>query len=255
MQISAFIITFNEAKNLPRCLASLQGLVDEVVVVDSESQDQTLDIAERAGARVFTRPWAGFVAQKNFAAGQCRYPWVLSIDADEEVSPELKRALLEIKPRLGPPAEGAAFAYAMPRCVFYEGRWIRHGDWYPDYVTRLYFKEACTFKGGEVHESLHYPGELARLKGDLHHYSFVDKADHLERLRKYSALWAKGKFAAGKKAGFFAPWSRSAFRFVRGFLLRRGFMEGKVGLQIAAYCAYDVWLKYRLLQKLNRKGS
>ena len=247
--LSVFIITLNEESNLPRCLASLEGIADEIVVVDSNSKDSTREIAVRAGAKVVEHAWAGFVGQKNFAIEQCTHDWALSIDADEEISPELRASLLKLKAELNsPPAPGEPFAYAMPRRVWYIDRWIWHGDWYPDYVIRLFYRPECRFQGGAVHESLHFPGDVGRMTGDLLHYTYKDRADHLQRVKHYSGLWASGQRAAGKRAGPLAPYGRALFRFIRFYLLRRGFLDGRRGLQIASICSYEVWLKYSQLR-------
>lgn len=253
--LSVFIITLNEESNLPRCLASLEGIADEIVVVDSESVDRTREIAEAAGAKVIVHPWAGFVGQKNFAIEQCRHDWALSIDADEEISPELRASLLKLKAELSAqPMEGQSFAYAMPRRVWYIDRWIWHGDWYPDYVIRLFYRPKCRFKGGAVHESLEYPGQLGRVSGDLLHYTYKDREDHLARVRHYSQLWARGQWESGKRVGALAPYGRAFFRFIRNYLLRRGFLDGRRGLQIASICSYEVWLKYRHLSRKKPAG-
>jgi len=255
MPISACVITFNEEKNLSRCLDSLEGLVDEVVVVDSESSDGTRKLAEEAGARVVVQPWLGFVGQRNFALEQCRFDWIFSIDADEEVSAELRATLLDLKPRLGVPSEGETFAFALPRRVWYLNRWIWHGVWYPDYVIRLFYKPACRFGGGDVHETLIHPGKAERVTGDLLHFTYADRADHLARVQKYSMLWARSKFAQGKRSGALSCVSRPLFRFLWAYFVRAGFLDGWRGLQIAVICSYEVWLKYRFLRVLSRGGS
>lgn len=252
MKVSAFIITLNEEANLARCLESLDGLADEMVVVDSGSADRTRSIAGALGARVIERPWDGFVGQKNFALAQCRHEWAFSIDADEEVSPELRSELKELLPRLKEGTAQDIWAYAVPRLVRYRGKWIRHGDWYPDYVTRLVYKSKARFSGGQVHERLEHPGRTRRLKHPLYHYTYQDEADHLERLRKYSTLWAQSKFAEGKRASRLAPYWRAGFRFGRALLLKQGFLDGPLGCRIAALCSYEVYLKYKKLHELSR---
>jgi glycosyltransferase involved in cell wall biosynthesis len=253
MKLSAFIITLNEAENIERCLRSLQGLVDEIVVVDSGSDDGTRAIATQLGAKVLQEPWQGFVGQKNFALQQCTHDWVLSIDADEEVSPPLRAEIAALKPRLAARAEQENIrAYAVPRRVWYRGRWILHGDWNPDYVTRLFLRSRGQFAGGEVHEAVQVEGETRRLQGLLWHYTYRDEADHLARLEKYSTLWARSKFRDGKRAGAPAPYFRSAVRFVRALVLKRGFLDGRVGWRIAQLSAREVFLKYSKLRCLQK---
>ena len=250
MKISACLITLNEESNLRRCLQSCAGLVDEMVVVDSGSSDGTETIAREFGVRWVHQDWLGFVGQKNHVLGLASHPWVLSIDADEEISPELAQEIARIK-QTGAPDN--VTGYSMPRCVLYEGRWIRHGDWYPDRLTRLYRKTGARFAGGKVHERLEVSaGRVESLRGDLFHYSFKDAADHWARCQKYARLWAETQHEAGRTFGPFAPWSRSAFRWLRGYWLRGGFLDGPQGWRIARMNAREVFLKHRLLQQMRR---
>ena len=250
MKISACLITLNEESNLRRCLQSCAGLVDEMVVVDSGSSDGTETIAREFGVRWVHQDWLGFVGQKNHVLGLATHPWVLSIDADEEISPVLAQEIARIK-QTGAPDNVAG--YSMPRCVLYEGRWIRHGDWYPDRLTRLFRKTGARFAGGKVHERLELAGGRGvSLRGDLFHYSFKDAADHWARCQKYAQLWAETQYEAGRTFGPFAPWSRSAFRWLRGYWLRGGFLDGPQGWRIARMNAREVFLKHRLLQQMRR---
>ena len=172
------------------------------------------------------------------------------VDADEEISPVLAQEIARIK-QTGAPDNVAG--YSMPRCVLYEGRWIRHGDWYPDRLTRLFRKTGARFVGGKVHERLELAGGRGvSLRGDLFHYSFKDAADHWARCQKYAQLWAETQYEAGRTFGPFAPWSRSAFRWLRGYWLRGGFLDGPQGWRIARMNAREVFLKHRLLQQMRR---
>ena len=250
MKISACLITLNEESNLRRCLQSCAGLVDEMVVVDSGSSDATETIAREFGVRWMHQDWLGFVGQKNHVLGLATHPWVLSIDADEEISPMLAQEIARIK-QTGAPDNVAG--YSMPRCVLYEGRWIRHGDWYPDRLTRLFRKTGARFAGGKVHERLELAGGRGvSLRGDLFHYSFKDASDHWARCQKYAQLWAETQYEAGRTFGPFAPWSRSVFRWLRGYWLRGGFLDGPQGWRIARMNAREVFLKHRLLQQMRR---
>ena len=255
-RISAFIIALNEEENLARCLLSLQGWTDEIVLVDARSADATRDVAEKFGARVFVRDWPGFVAQKNFALEQCAHNWVFSIDADEEVSPELRAELEALRPQLEERrARENIVAYLIPRLVRYEGRWIRHGDWYPDYVPRLFYKPDARFAGGAVHERVEYSGASAKLRYPLFHYTYRDAADHRARIEKYVALWAQSQLENGRRAGAFSPCVRAAVRFVRAYVLKRGFLDGVLGWRIACLSAREVFLKYRTLRRLQSGRS
>ena len=249
MKISFCIITLNEEENLGRCLASCAPLADEIVIVDSGSTDGTEQIARQYGARFIHQDWLGYVGQKNLALDLAQHEWVFSIDADEELSSELTREIAALK-QSGPPADVAGFS--MPRCVFYEGRWIRHGDWYPDRLVRFFQRSRARFTGGKVHERLEVAGRIERLRSDLHHYSFRDAADHWARCQKYARLWAEMHYEQGKRANALAPVTRAAFKWVRNYILRGGFLDGPQGWRIARICAREVHMKYSLLRQLRR---
>jgi glycosyltransferase involved in cell wall biosynthesis len=251
MKISFCIITLNEEKNLPRCLASCAGLADEIIVLDSGSKDATGAVARQFSARFEHQDWLGFVGQKNQALARASHEWIFSLDADEALSPELRAEILALKKN--PPA-GDIAGFEMPRCVFYEGRWIRHGDWYPDRLIRLFRRGRGRFVGRRVHERLEISGRIESLPGELQHYSFSGQADHWRRGRFYARLWAREKFESGKTAGRFLPALHAAFRWLRGYILRGGFLDGPQGWHIAFICARETYLKYRLLRGLNRGG-
>ena len=250
MKITVGVITLNEESNLGRCLESVSGIADEILVVDSGSTDRTQAIAEKHGARWHMIPWEGYVQQKNHVLRLASHPWVLSLDADEALSAELRQEILEIKTAGSISQETSGFS--MPRCVWYEDRWIRHGDWYPDRLTRLFRREHAEFVGGRVHERLSLEGNVHRLRHDLLHYSFVSAEDHLARCQRYARLWAEDRRDQCRRCGPFAPELHAAFRWFRAYLLRGGFLDGRVGLKIANLSAYEVFLKYSLLRKLNR---
>lgn len=252
VKITFGIITFNEEKNLERCLASLHPLADEILVVDSCSTDSTRAIAKAFAVNWHEIPWPGYVQQKNNVLRLATHEWIFSIDADEALSPELFREIKELKAR-GIPANIQGFS--MPRCVRYENRWIRHGDWYPDRLIRLFKRTAGRFTGGQVHERLELDGNVAALQGDIEHYSFEHAQDHQQRCQKYARLWAEDKFAAGRSSQWFTPYLHSGFRWFRGFILRGGFLDGRRGLQIARMSAYEVFLKYTLLREFSVRAA
>jgi glycosyltransferase involved in cell wall biosynthesis len=252
VKISFCIITLNEAENLPRCLASCADLADEIVVLDSGSTDSTERIARQFGARWEVQGWPGYVAQKNKLLSFARNKWVFSIDADEELSPELRGEIRALKSSEPPEAVSG---YSMPRCVFFEGRWIRHGNWYPDRLTRLFRKHRAQFAGGKVHERLNVTGKIVRLRGELHHYSFRDAEDHWKRCQKYAKLWAETRHEEGKSAGMLTPYVRATVRWLRGYFIKAGFLDGKQGLRIANVCAREVFLKYKLLREMCAQRS
>lgn len=250
MKISFCIITLNEEENLPRCLKSCADLADEILVLDSGSTDATEKVARKFGARWLHQDWLGYVGQKNKALSLATHPWVFSIDADEELSPELQNEIQLF--RDVEPADDRS-GFSVPRCVFYEGKWIRHGDWYPDRLVRLFRRDRAKFSGGKVHERLEVSGRIVPLHGELHHYSFRDAADHWARCQKYAQLWAETQIENGATTTALASYGHAAFRWLRGYVLRRGFLDGAQGWRIALFSAGEVFLKYRLLRKLARK--
>jgi glycosyltransferase involved in cell wall biosynthesis len=250
MRITLCVITLNEEANLRRCLSSASEVVEEILIVDSGSTDRTAEIAGEFGARWVSIPWEGYVRQKNHLIRLAATPWILLLDADEALSPELRREILELR-EVGFGANSGCVGFSMPRCVNYEGRWIRRGDWYPDRLIRLFSREHAHFEGGRVHERLVVPGQILRLSGEIQHYSYIDRNDHLNRCVKYAGLRARDMYEAGRRVWALTPILRSAFRFVRGYLLRGGFLDGEKGLWIAWMSAYEVFLKYRMLIEMS----
>ena len=248
MKLSLGIITLNEENNLARCLESCQGVVDEIVILDSGSSDGTEAIARRYNALWHVEPWPGFVAQKNRLLQIMNSEWVLCLDADEALSKELKQEIVGLKTSL---TESTAAGYSMPRVVCYEGRWIRHGDWYPDRLVRLFKRSQGRFAGGKVHERLEITGQIIPLQSELEHYSFTGLQDHWQRCQTYARLWAESARDAGKRAKPWHPHTHALFRFIRGFVLRRGFLDGTLGLRIALLSAAEVYLKYKLLRDIQ----
>lgn len=251
---SLYIITHNEAANIERCLKSTFGIVDEVIIIDSGSTDATCEIARNYGAKVLLHPWEGYVAQRNFALSQCSQDWVLTLDADEELSPELVEELQSLKSQLKILLEQGTVAYAMPRRVFYRGQWIVHGDWVPDYVTRLFRRDKAQYTGGMVHESAQIDGKTVRLSAPIFHYTYRDRADHLARIEKYSSLWAQSQLMQGRKVTAAAPLLRGVTRFIRSAFFKKGILQGALGWDIARLGAYEVWLKYHKLYDLQKKS-
>ena len=257
MKITVGIITLNEEANLERCLNSVTELADEILIVDSGSRDGTQEIAHKFKARWENHPWQGYVKQKNYVLDKATHPWILSLDADEALSPELKNELIKIKQTASLQdsfnESKAVSGYSMPRCVCYEGKWIRHGDWYPDRLTRFFLRDKARFVGGKVHERLELKGLVHKLNGEIEHYSFRDAADHFARCLKYARLWAEDRAEKGKKCSIFSPFLHAGFRWLRSFIFRRGFLDGKLGLRISNFAAYEVFLKYSLLLKLKKE--
>jgi glycosyltransferase involved in cell wall biosynthesis len=245
--ITATIITLNESANLAAALDSVQW-ADEIIVVDAESTDDTVEIARRYTDRVIVRPWPGYVEQKNFAASQARHEWIFSLDADERVTPELAteiRRLLDT----GPTAPG----YRMPRVSHYLGRWIRSTDWYPDYQMRLYDRRRAKWTGRYVHESVQMDGPPGRLSGELQHVPYRDVSHHLDTIDRYSSLAARQMFEDGRRTGPFGIVMHADAAFLRNYLLRGGIKDGAVGLIVSLLNSYYVAMKFVKLWELEKK--
>lgn len=247
MKITATVITFNEEHNIGKALESLSW-ADEIVVVDSESTDNTIEIARRFTDRVYIRPWPGYSAQKNFAADQALNDWIFSLDADERVSTELASAIQRIESSDAPePA-----AYEMARLTFYLGRWIKHSGWHPDYKLRLYHRKRASWQGDYVHETLRANGRIERITGDILHYSVRDASEHHSRMDRYTTLAAEQLLSQGKRASFLTLLFSPAAVFVRSYLLRLGILDGIPGLAIARFAAHYDFLKNLKLWERTR---
>ncbi len=247
--LSVAIITHNEEHNLPRTLASVD-FAQEIIVVDSGSTDRTVEIAESYGAKVIHRKWAGFASQKNFAIAQCTGIWVLSLDADEELSPELRTQLRRLLPT-NPPAD----AYYLKRRNLFLDRWIRHGGFYPDSKLRLFrrstanFSNAPRFEERPVHETIVFNGESSSLDYDLIHHAYPTLESYIEHMDRYSSLGASILVKQGRVSNSLAAFYWNIFlvpslEFLKNFVLRLGFLDGREGLMLHLYHATYVSWKY-----------
>jgi glycosyltransferase involved in cell wall biosynthesis len=243
-RLSACLITLNEEDNLPRALASLNEIVDEIVIVDSGSTDRTEAIAREHGAVFVTHAFGGYADQRNFAASCASNEWVLVVAPDEEISGELRIALLSWKKR---PAE--ASVYEMARCAWYLGKWIHHSGWYPDWQRRLYRKNAAKYTG-LIHEALRFEGKPGRIAGDLLHYTVRTFTEHEAKVEQYSTLAAQQLLEEGKRNWRAAVWLATPWSFFQNFVLRGGFLDGYRGALISQMAARTVRLKYQKLGKL-----
>lgn len=243
-RLSACLITLNEEHNLPRVLKSLEGIADEVVVVDSGSTDGTAEIAREHGAQFFERAWTNYSEQKNYAAEHATNDWVLSLDADEEVSCVLQTSLLEWKKH-----EPAFSVYEVARKTWYLGAWIEHSGWYPDFQRRLYRRDAAIF-AGIIHEALRFDGAPGRLYGDLLHYTVRSLAEHEANVEKYTTLAARQMFESGKRTWKGALWLGTPWSWFQNFFLRGGILDGHRGALISRMAARSVRLKYAKLGRL-----
>ncbi len=248
-KVTVTLITRNEAANIAAALASV-AWADEVVVVDSESSDETAAMARQAGARVEIRAWPGYSDQKNYAASIAGNDWILSLDADERVTPALAD---EIKAVLS--GEPARRGYRVPRVSHYLGRWIRGTDWYPDYQLRLYDRRAGRWNGRVVHESVALDGEPGVLRQDLEHYPYRDISHHLATIDRYTTLAAGQMRANGKVPSIAAVALHPPFAFLRNYLLRGGFRNGSAGFTVSVLNSYYVFLKLAKAREPGTDGS
>jgi glycosyltransferase involved in cell wall biosynthesis len=239
-RVSCTIICYDEAESIRDALESVRWC-DEIVVVDSFSHDCTVEICREYTDRIFQRAWPGFVEQKAFALAQARYPWVLNLDADERVSPELRR---EIETVLRAPA---ADGYYVPRLVYYLGRWWRRGGWYPDYRLRLFRRDRVAWGGVDPHEKVILHGRSARLRAPLLHYTYRDVADHVATINGFTGVAARELLLRGRRASLADLILRPLWRFLRFYVLRLGFTEGLAGLFVAQSAAFYVFAKYAKL--------
>jgi len=243
-KLSVTIITLNEENNIRDALESVRW-ADEIVVVDSGSTDKTVDICREYTDKVFYNQWPGHISQKNIAIDKASHQWILSIDADERVTPDLAT---EIKEVLKAPK---AAAYAVPRHVFYLGRWIDHSGWYPDYKIRLFRRDKGRWGGINPHDTVLVEGDVKRLKGDLIHYSFRDIAHHINTMNSFTTIASKEYVGLGKRFRIRDLLFRPVFMFLKSYLLRQGFRDGLPGLVIAVTAAYHVFIKYSKLWELK----
>lgn len=247
LPLSVVIVARNEAHTLPRCLASVQGWADDLVVALNDTTDASAAVATTAGARVENLPWQGYRDTKNAALALARHNWVLSLDADEEVSPELQAAIVAFFGDCDQ-FSGARF----PRKVWFIDRWITHGDWYPDHCLRLFRRDRARWGGDAfVHEKIECEGDVATLRGDLHHYSFPTLASHVAKINPFADLFVRQQQARGRHfsltAAAFRPW----WRFFRAYVLRRGFLDGFPGFYIACATAFGAFVRYSRLYEAD----
>lgn len=247
MKVTATVITRDESANIAAALESVSW-ADEIVVVDSGSTDDTVSIARRLATRVEVRDWPGYGAQKNYAAELASNDWILSIDADERVTPELAAEIRGLF--TGTPA---ARGYRIPRVAWYFGRWIRSTDWYPDYQLRLYDRRAGRWNGRRVHESVELPETPGRLRHEIQHYAYRDLSHHLATIDRYTTLAAEQWLAEGRTTNGFELFFHPRFAFVRNYLLRGGITDGEPGLLVSTLNAYYVFLKLAKLWELQHR--
>jgi glycosyltransferase involved in cell wall biosynthesis len=246
-RLSACIITCNEADRIEACLRSV-SFCDEVIVVDSHSTDATREIAATLGARVIDRDWPGYRSQKQFAVDTAGSDWVLCLDADERVTGELRTEIEALRDRGFPGNAG----WSVPRITDYFGRFLRHGNAYPDRLIRLFDRRRGGWTGYEIHENTRVTGPVGRLRGHLEHYSYRSLTDHHNRMQRYADLMAQALYARGKRCGLTKVLVNPQWRFVRGYFIRLGILDGWRGLVFALIEANYVRRKYLGLYMRSR---
>ena len=250
MQISAVIISHNEERNIRRCLNSVQSVADEIVVVDSLSDDKTEEICNSFNVKFVKQQWLGYSEQKNLANNLATNDWILSIDADEELSEELKKSILELKNK----NISDDNVFSMNRLTNYCGHWIRHCGWYPDRKIRIWNRNVGMWRG-EIHETIEFLTETKEtvLKGDLLHYSFATAQDYENQQFKFAKMRGQHYFMKGKKHASFYMVVSPVFSFIQHYLFQLGFLDGKDGFHICCITAKATKLKYRTLKELTNK--
>ena len=250
VKISAVIITYNEERIIERCLKSLQGIADEIVVVDSYSSDGTESLCKPFGVRFFQHAFEGYSKQKEWAASQAVNDCILSLDADEELSDELRNSILEAKNKW------TADGYSFNRLTNYIGKWIRHCGWYPDAKIRLYDRQKGGWNGLDVHESVAMnPGAVtAWLKGDLFHYSYFSISQHIDKMNKFTDISASSA-EYGKNANLFIALVKGIWKFKRDYFFKLGFLDGYYGFVICSLAGFSTYCKYLKIKELKKSGK
>ena len=250
--LSVVIITFNEEKNIARCLESIKSIADEIVVVDSLSKDHTKGICQQYGVRFIEQPFLGYIEQKNFALQQAKYDHVLSLDADEALDETLYNAIYSAKQE-GFPYDG----YTMNRCANYCGKWIRHGKWYPDRKLRILNRQKGKWGGVNKHDQIEMNAgaNIYRLPGDILHYTYYTIDEHILQMNRFTTIQSEAMLKKGKRSTIFHVIFNPLSAFVTGYIFKRGFLDGVDGFLIAKSVAYQTLLKYVKLLQLQRKHN
>jgi glycosyltransferase involved in cell wall biosynthesis len=249
--LSAVIITFNEEQNIERCINSLKNIVDEILVIDSFSSDNTKAICEKHNVRFVSHAFEGHIEQKNYAISLAQHNWILSLDADEALDDRLSTEILNAD------RTSENFAYSMNRLTNYCGKWIKHGSWYPDKKTRLFNRKNTSWAGINPHDKTQSDEFVIKkhLKGNILHYSYYTIEQHMKQLDKFSSIAANAYFDKGKSAGFINIVINPFFAFFRDYFLRAGFLDGYEGFIIARFTAYYTLQKYVKLRHLKKRAN
>lgn len=250
INISAVIITLNEERNIDRCLQSIEKVVDEIIIIDSYSSDKTVEICKKYNARIIQHPFENYSKQKNFGAKQTTFDYILSMDADEALSKELKQSIIAAK------HYWEFDAYFFNRYTNFCGKWIRYSGWYPDRQLRLWDKRKGLWDGSPIHEKvkMQKSSEIGFLNGDLLHFSFYTIQEHINQINKFSELKAEELFKQCKKAGILTLILSPFTKFIKHYIVKLGFMDGFYGFVISVNSAHSTFLKYaKLRQKYKSK--
>jgi glycosyltransferase involved in cell wall biosynthesis len=249
-QLSVVIITFNEEKNITRCLDSIKDIADDIVVVDSFSIDNTPSVCKQYQVNFIQKEWQGYSATKNFANAQAKCNWVLSLDADEALTEELKQSILEMK------KQPEAIACKFNRLTNYCGSWIRHGGWYPDTKVRIFDRNKIQWEG-LIHERLNIASDNSAvlLKGDCLHYSYYSTEEHYKQADRFTTLVAKDLYQKGVHTSFIQIWISPIVKFIRDYIFKLGFIDGAAGFTVSRISAYATYLKYKKLKRLHASNG
>ena len=245
-KVSACIVTYNEESNIQRCLEGLEW-ADEIIVVDAQSGDRTVQLCQKYTDNVFSHTWLGHVRQKNLALSKASGDWILCLDADERVTPELAE---EMKLSV---LTSDCNGYYIPRKTYYLGRWINHSNWYPDYKLRLIRRGKGEWKGIDPHDRLEVTGKTGYLKGDILHYSYENISHHLKKINSYTSIMASESKRRGKKFSYLDLFLRPPLKFIKMYVIKGGFMDGFPGFIIAVLGSYYVFLKYAKWWELEKQ--
>lgn len=248
-KISACVICFNEEQKIARCLESLRWC-DEIVVLDSFSTDRSVEICRRFTDRVHQHEWLGYVAQRNLVRDLSVHPWVLFLDSDEEVSHALRSEIL----REFENGTGKYVGYEFPRQVYYLGKWIRHGEWYPDVKLRLFKKDCGRTEGVEPHDKVVVHGPVKRLENALWHYTYDSIGDHMETLNRFSGIMSRQLYVQNRRFRWTDVVLRPMLRFLKGYVLKGGFLDGAHGLVVAVLSSYGVFAKYAKMWEMKKRS-
>lgn len=250
MSLSVIIITLNEEQNIAECLASVSW-ADEIIIVDAQSADTTVELAKRFTQKVFVREWKGYGASKTFALEQATHPWVFWLDADERVTPELAKEIQAIVHSGSDKHNG----FEVARRAFFIGKWIKHCGWYPGYVIRLFRKESVRFTTTNVHEKVECAGSIGKLRNDLLHFTDDNLFHYYAKFNRYTSLAAKDVRKGGRRFSLYDLLVRPPFLFFKMYIIRRGFLDGRHGLVLSLLSAAYVFTKYAKLWELQQAAA